>query len=139
MNKIVLIGRLTAKPELRYTNNQKEYSRFSIAINRNFTNEDGTREADFINLIAWGKTAINISNFFDKGNLIAIEGRLQTNKYEDNEGKTRLNTEVLVEAFDFLEKKAKKEDATTIEPKNEEEDPFATFGKEVVIDDTFLD
>ena len=137
MNKVILIGRLTAKPEVRYTNSNKEYSRFTIAVNRNFTKEDGTKETDFINLIAWGKTAINISNFFDKGNLIAIEGRLQTNKYEDQEGHTRLNTEVMVEAFDFLEKK--KQDAPTKEPEQKEEDPFAMFGEQVAIDDGFLD
>lgn len=137
MNKVVLIGRLTAKPELRYTNSQVEFTRFAIAVNRGYKSEDGKTEADFINVLAWRNLASNISKYFDKGSLIAIEGRLQTNRYEDKDGNTKYTMEVVAEAFDFLEKKEKKEDAT-IEPKNEEEDPFTTFGKEVVIDDTFL-
>ena len=82
MNKVVLVGRLTAKPELRYTASNTAYTRFSVAVNRNFTNADGKREADFINVVAWRKQAETISKFFDKGNLIALEGRLQTGSFD---------------------------------------------------------
>ena len=74
MNKVVLLGRLTAKPELRYTAQNTAYTRFSVAVNRNFTGPDGKREADFINVVAWRKQAETVAKYFDKGNLIAIEG-----------------------------------------------------------------
>ena len=138
MNKVVLIGRLTAKPELRYTNTQVEFTRFTIAVNRGYKSEDGKTEADFINVLAWRNLASNISKYFDKGSLIAIEGRLQTNRYEDKEGNTKYNMEVVAEAFDFIESKKNKEEKVE-NKKEEEDDPFATFGKEVVIDDNFLD
>ena len=89
MNKVVLVGRLTAKPELRYTASNTAYTRFSVAVNRNFTNAEGKREADFINVVAWRKQAETISKFFDKGNLIALEGRLQTGSYDDKDGNKR--------------------------------------------------
>ena len=66
MNKVVLVGRLTAKPELRYTPQNTAYTRFSVAVNRNFTSADGKREADFINVVAWRKQAETISKYFDK-------------------------------------------------------------------------
>ena len=78
MNRAMLIGRLTAKPELRYTNSNVPYARFTIAVNRQFNNQDGNREADFINIVVWRRQAEVICNYFDKGNLIAVEGRIQT-------------------------------------------------------------
>lgn len=137
MNKVVLIGRLTAKPELRYTNSQVEFTRFAIAVNRGYKSEDGKTETDFINVLAWRNLASNISKYFDKGSLIAIEGRLQTNRYEDKDGNTKYTMEVVAEAFDFIESKKNKEEKVE-NKKEEEDDPFATFGKEVVIDDNFL-
>ena len=83
MNRVVLVGRLTAKPELRYTPSNVPYARFSIAVNRTFANAQGERQADFINVIIWRKQAENVCNFLDKGSLVSLEGRLQSGSYDD--------------------------------------------------------
>ena len=155
MNKVVLVGRLTAKPELRYTPQNTAYIRFSVAVNRNFTNADGKRDADFINVVAWRKQAETISRYFDKGNLIALEGRLQTGSYDDKDGNKRYTVDVALENFEFVESKAAREqssgsskyeptpyDYQDSAPRNEvnvENDPFAEFGDSVSIDDNFLE
>ena len=155
MNKVVLVGRLTAKPELRYTASNTAYTRFSVAVNRNFTNADGKREADFINVVAWRKQAETISKYFDKGNLIALEGRLQTGSYDDKDGNKRYTVDVALDNFEFVESKnarAASSDSSNYEPtpydyqesapRNElniENDPFAEFGDSVSIDDNFLE
>lgn len=156
MNKVILLGRLTAKPELRYTAQNTAYTRFSIAVNRNFTNASGQREADFINVVAWRKQAETISKFFDKGNLIAIEGRLQTGNYDDKDGNKRYTVDVALDNFEFVESKAARAQSTDSQSQpaspspydyqepstpsvNVENDPFAEFGDSVSIDDNFLE
>lgn len=151
MNKVVLVGRLTAKPELRYTPQNTAYTRFSVAVNRNFTSADGKREADFINVVAWRKQAETISRYFDKGNLIALEGRIQTGSYDDKDGNKRYTVDVALDNFEFVESKASKEASINNSPTpydyqdnapsevNVEEDPFAEFGDSVSIDDNFLE
>ena len=154
MNKVVLVGRLTAKPELRYTPQNTAFTRFSVAVNRNFTNADGKREADFINVVAWRKQAETISKYFDKGNLIALEGRLQTGSYDDKDGNKRYTVDVALDNFEFVESKAAREQSSSNNyettpydyqestPRNEvnvESDPFAEFGDSVSIDDNFLE
>ncbi len=149
MNKVVLVGRLTAKPELRYTNSNTAFLRFTIAVNRNFTSADGKREADFINVVAWRKQAETISKYFDKGNLIAIEGRLQTGSYDDREGNKRYTMDVALDNFEFVEGKNKSQSdgGSFNEPSpydyqdsvSVENDPFAEYGDSVSIDDNFLD
>lgn len=149
MNKVVLVGRLTAKPELRYTNSNTAFLRFTIAVNRNFTSADGKREADFINVVAWRKQAETISKYFDKGNLIAIEGRLQTGSYDDREGNKRYTMDVALDNFEFVEGKNKSQSdgGSFNEPSpydyqdsvSIENDPFAEYGDSVSIDDNFLD
>jgi single-strand DNA-binding protein len=149
MNKVVLVGRLTAKPELRYTPQNTAYTRFSVAVNRNFTSADGKREADFINVVAWRKQAETISKYFDKGNLIALEGRLQTGSYDDKDGNKRYTVDVALDNFEFVESKAARESSSNSstpydfqESHNEvnvENDPFAEFGDSVSIDDNFLE
>ena len=152
MNKVVLVGRLTAKPELRYTPQNTAYTRFSVAVNRNFTSADGKREADFINVVAWRKQAETISKYFDKGNLIALEGRLQTGSYDDKDGNKRYTVDVALDNFEFVESKATREQSTSGAPTpydyqdsiprnevNVENDPFAEFGDSVSIDDNFLE
>ncbi len=151
MNKVVLVGRLTAKPELRYTPQNTAYTRFSVAVNRTFTNADGKRDADFINVVAWRKQAETISKYFDKGNLIALEGRLQTGSYDDKDGNKRYTVDVALDNFEFVESKASRESsANTSTPYdyqndnsmpevNVENDPFAEFGDSVSIDDNFLE
>ena len=83
MNKVVLMGRLTRDPELRATSTGRNVCQFSIAVNRNFTNANGEREADFINCVVWDKQAENLVKYQKKGNQIAVDGRIQTRNYED--------------------------------------------------------
>ena len=87
MNKAILIGRLTRDPELRTTPTGRNVCQFSIAVNRNFTNANGEREADFINCVVWDKQAENLVKYQKKGNQIAVEGRIQTRNYDDKDGK----------------------------------------------------
>ena len=153
MNKVILVGRLTAKPELRYTQQNTAYTRFSVAVNRSFTNAEGKRDADFINVVAWRKQAETISKYFDKGNLIALEGRLQTGSYDDKDGNKKYTVDVALDNFEFVESKAQREAAVNSSNEtpydyqessapnevNVEDDPFAEFGDSVSIDDNFLE
>lgn len=110
MNKVVLVGRLTAKPELK-TSDSTSYTRFSVAIPRNYKTSDGERETDFISVIAFGKNAENITKYLDKGNLVAIDGRIQTGSYDDKEGNKKYTFDVALDNFEFMEsKKETKED-----------------------------
>lgn len=149
MNKVILLGRLTAKPELRYTNGNTAFLRFTVAVNRAFTNSEGKREADFINVVAWRKQAETIAKFFDKGNQIAIEGRLQTGSYDDKDGNKRYTTDVALDNFEFVDSKNKSgsegmdNSPSPYDYQNNsisvENDPFAEYGDSVSIDDNFLD
>ena len=146
MNKVMLVGRLTAKPELRYTSSNTAMVRFSVAVNRPFTNAEGKREADFINVVAWRKQAETISKFFDKGSLISIEGRLQNGSYDDKDGNKRYTMDVVLENFEFVEGRRDAAQASTDSPYDYQDsgvsvsdDPFAEYGDSVSIDDSFLD
>ena len=147
MNRVILLGRLTAKPELRYTPSNVAYTRFSVAINRPFSRQDGTRETDFINVVAWNKNAETISKYFDKGRQISLEGSIRTNNFTDKEGNKRYTTEVQLDNFEFVESKKSSDNQTSETPYdfqeepsvNVEEDPFAEFGDSVSIDENFLD
>ena len=106
INNVSLTGRLTRDPELKYTNGSNiPVLSFTLAVNRNFKNKQGDVEADFINCVAWNKAAENISNYFQKGSLIGIEGSIQTRTYDDKDGKRVYLTEVYVKTFSFLEAK----------------------------------
>lgn len=135
MNKVVLIGRLTAKPELRFTSSNVGFTRFTIAVNRQYSGQDGKREADFINVVAWRKQAETICKYFDKGNLIAVEGRLQTSSYDDKDGNKRYTVDVALDNFEFIE--SKKQDTKKEEPKDDT-DPFAEYGEQITIDDSTI-
>lgn len=100
-NKVLLIGRLTADPELRRTQSGKAVASFTLAVDRYGTE----KQADFIGCVAWEKTAESICNYFRKGKEILVEGDLQTRKYEDRDGNKRTATEVIVRAFRFVGKK----------------------------------
>lgn len=140
MNKINLIGRLTEKPELRYNNTNVSYTRFSLAVNRSFANANGERETDFINCVAWRKTAELICNYFDKGSQLGLTGRIQTGSYDDKDGNKRYTTDVVVEEIYFIgSKKENKVEQSVEQPTQTEIDPFAEFGNEINIDDNFLD
>ncbi len=103
MNRVVLVGRLTKDPELRYTPNGVPVATFTLAVNRAFTNHQGEREADFINCVIWRKPAENVANFLKKGSLAGVDGRVQTRSYDGQDGKRVYVTEVLAESVQFLE------------------------------------
>ena len=102
MNKVFLIGRLTRDPELRYTGSNTAVATFSLAVNRNFTNANGEREADFINIVVWRKQAENVKNYLSQGSQVAIDGRIQTRSYDDQNGQKRYVTEVVADNVEFL-------------------------------------
>jgi single-strand DNA-binding protein len=105
MNRVVLVGRLTKDPDLRYTPNGVPVATFTLAVNRTFTNQQGERETDFINCVVWRKPAENVANFLKKGSLAGVDGRIQTRNYEGQDGKRVYVTEVLAESVQFLEPK----------------------------------
>lgn len=109
MNKVVIIGRFTRDPEIKYTTgeNATATARFSLAVNRRFKNKEGNYDADFINCVAFGKTAEFIEKYFTKGMAIGITGRIQTGSYINNEGQKVYKTEVVVEETEFVESKNK--------------------------------
>lgn len=105
INNVVLIGRLTRDPELRYTPSNVAVATFNLAVNRNFKGANGEREADFINCIMWRKQAENFANWVKKGALVGITGRIQTRSYDNQQGQRVYVTEVVAESFQTLEKK----------------------------------
>ncbi|MGX7417790.1 single-stranded DNA-binding protein [Carnobacterium gallinarum] len=109
INRVVLVGRLTKDADLKYTPSGAAVASFTVAVNRQFKNQEGEREADFINCVAWRKTAETLANFTRKGSLIGVEGRLQTRSYENQQGQRVYVTEVVVDTFSMLEKKADNE------------------------------
>lgn len=106
LNRVVLVGRLTKDPELRYTPNGAAVATFTLAVNRTFTNQQGEREADFINCVTWRRQAENVANFVKKGSLVGVDGRLQTRNYENQQGQRVFVTEVQAESVQFLEPKS---------------------------------
>ena len=106
MNKIILLGRLVKDPELKHTESgDKIYTKFTLAVQRNFRLPDGMREADFIPIKVWGKKAEIIVKYMKKGSLITLSGRLRTGSYEDKDGNKKYIAEVIAEDFKFLENK----------------------------------
>ena len=122
MNKVVLIGRLTRDPELRYTTSNIPSATFSLAVNRPFQSQNGTREADFINIVMWRKTAETAKKYLTKGSLIAVEGRIQTRNYDGADGKKVYVTEVVAEEAYFADSKRDGADSASFE---------STFGTSV--------
>lgn len=105
MNRVILVGRLTKDPELRYTPSGAAVATFTLAVNRTFTNQQGEREADFINCVVWRKAAENSANFLKKGSLAGVDGKLQSRSYEQD-GRRVFVTEVVAESVQFLEPKS---------------------------------
>src|SRR5690625_1783146 len=103
MNRVVLVGRLTRDPDLRYTPNGVAVATFTVAVNRPFKNQQGEQEADFINCVAWRKQAENLANYMRKGSLVGVDGRVQTRSYDNQEGRRVYVTEILAESVYFLE------------------------------------
>lgn len=160
MNKVFLIGRLTRDPELRYTGSNIAVATFSLAVNRNFSNNAGEREADFINIVVWRKQAENVKNYLTQGSQVAIDGRIQTRTYDGQDGQKRYVTEVVADNVEFLGSKNSTGSQATIntpaasnnagptpydfgdvkEPKGTDVDsnPFADFGANIEISDDEL-
>ena len=147
MNRVSLIGRLTKDPELRYTPSNVPTCSFTIAINRTFTNQDGQREADFIPIVVWRKQAENVKNYTKKGDLVAVEGRIQTRSYTANDNTKRYVTEVVADSVQFLTPKGGSQ-SQTMEPNFSDyqesnnastvdlpEDPYADFGSNIELTD----
>lgn len=142
MNSVNLIGRLSNNPEIRHTTSNQTICRFTLAVTRRFKNSEGDYEADFINCVAFGKTAELIGNYVEKGDLLGIDGRIQTGSYTVQDGSKRYTTDVVVENITFINMKKKNvQQADTQQVTNEEQsnDPFSDFGEQVSIDDNFLD
>ncbi|CZR02496.1 single-stranded DNA-binding protein [Trichococcus collinsii] len=152
INTVVLVGRLTKDVDLRYTSTGTAVGTFSLAVNRQFTNQAGEREADFINCVIWRKSAENFANFTRKGALVGITGRIQTRNYEGNDGKRVYVTEIVADNFTLLEPKQTTEQRpreSTRERQQEQKrsayndfnntpDPFGSHGEEINIDDDSL-
>ena len=120
-NKVILMGRLTKEPEIRYTQSQKCVAQFTLAVDRPFTGENGKKEADFIPVVVWGKGAELIGNSCQKGHRLLVEGRLQIRNFDAKDGTKHWVTEVIANNFEFIEKRE--------QPKS-----MSDMGKEVPFD-----
>ena len=164
MNKVFLIGRLVRDPELRYTGTNIPVATFSIAVNRNFANAAGEREADFINCVAWRKQAENIAKYCTKGSQVAVDGRIQTRNYDAQDGTKRYVTEVIADNVTFLGSRSGSGESSSYAANNYNnvsnvndsmssnnfggsndivttdlsEDPYANMGSEVALSDDDL-
>ncbi|MCG1905105.1 single-stranded DNA-binding protein [Staphylococcus epidermidis] len=105
LNRVVLVGRLTKDPEFRTTPSGVEVATFTLAVNRTFTNAQGEREADFINVVVFRKQAKNVNDYLSKGSLAGVDGRVQSRNYENNEGRRVFVTEVVADSVQFLDTK----------------------------------
>lgn len=139
MNSVNLIGRLSNSPEIRHTTNNQVVCRFTLAVTRRFKNPAGDYEADFINCVAFGKTAELIGNYVEKGQQLAVEGRIKTGSYTAQDGSKRYTTDVVVENVYFLKSKEKPAHEQVSEQVEKQTDIFADFGENVAIEDNFLD
>lgn len=104
MNKVILIGRMANDPELKYTPSGVAVSTFRVAVNRPYTNAQGERDADFIDVVAWRQTAEFAANYLGKGRLVAVEGRLQVRSFDDKQGVRRRVSEVVCENLKALDR-----------------------------------
>lgn len=145
LNRVVLIGRLTKDPELRYTPSGVAVTQFTLAVDRPFTNQQGEREADFIMIVTWQKLAETCANYLRKGRLTAVEGRIQVRSYDNNEGRRVYVTEVVADNVRFLESASSAQRDDGPPPSNpgrsrssQEQDPFSHDSKPVDISDDDL-
>ncbi|WP_199616920.1 single-stranded DNA-binding protein [Paenibacillus alkalitolerans] len=155
LNRVILIGRLTKDPELRYTPSGVAVTQFTLAVDRGFSNQQGEREADFIPVVTWRQLAETVANYLRKGRLAAVEGRIQVRTYDNNEGKRVYVTEVVADNVRFLEPANRDRDDGMREPagggaqgggrtgggqrnNNSNYDPFVDDGKPVDISDDDL-
>lgn len=143
INRVILVGRLAQDPELRYTPNGVAVTTFTLAVNRRFTNQQGEREADFINIVTWRQLAETCANYLKKGRLVGVDGRLQIRSFENSEGRRIKVAEVVADTVQFLEPAGGRSGgAGEGDPfgkgRNEMDDPFADDGKPIDISDDDL-
>lgn len=145
INRVILVGRLTRDPELRYTPSGVAVATFTLAVNRNFTNQQGERQADFINCVVWRRPAENVANYLRKGSLMGVDGRLQTRSYEDQTGRRVFVTEVVAESVQFLEPKNANPSDFPFDQNHSnqsrtslDDDPFGNDGQPIDISDDDL-
>lgn len=138
MNRTILVGRLTKKPELR-TTGQSSVASFTIAVNRPFKNKDGEHDTDFINVSIFGIQADNVAKYCDKGSQVGIDGRIQTRTYDTDKGEKRYVTEVIAERVEFLGSKQEGQAPAEITQESQQEsDPYKDFGEEIKLTDDDL-
>ena len=148
INRVVLVGRLTKDPEFRTTQSGVDVATFTLAVNRTFTNAQGEREADFINIVVFRKQAHNVNNYLSKGKLAGVDGRIQSRSYENQEGRRIFVTEVVADSVQFLEPKnsnggqqdtyqqqAQSQTQRGQNTKPQGQDPFANAPEDLNIDD----
>ncbi|ANK60599.1 MULTISPECIES: single-stranded DNA-binding protein [Loigolactobacillus] len=132
INRVVLVGRLTRDPDLRYTSGGAAVATFTVAVNRQFTNRNGDREADFISCVIWRKAAENFANFTHKGSLVGVDGRIQTRNYDNAEGQRVYVTEVVVDNFSLLESRStderRQQNNANQNPGGYQDKPASNFG-----------
>lgn len=145
MNKVILSGRFTRDPEQRMMSNQTEFSRFSLACQSSFVNKDGERDTEFINCIAFGKTAATINRYCKKGAMIVAQGRIKNSSYDAQDGTKRYTTDVVVDNFEFASSTQNKPGQAQTQPQGASttqpapaSDPYAEFGNEFVLDESQL-
>ena len=132
MNKCILIGNLTKDPEISTTSNGVSVCRFTLAVTRRYSNSEGERDTDFINIVAWRALADNCHKFIKKGSKVAVVGNIQSRSYDATDGTKRYVTEIVAEEVEFLNTrnndtsdiKEKKEDVTKLEPIDDDSLPF---------------
>lgn len=138
LNRVILIGRLTKDPELRYTPSGVAVTTFTLAVDRPFTN-NGQKETDFINIVTWRQLAETCANYLKKGRLTAAEGRIQVRNYDNSEGKRVYVTEVIADNVRFLESPASGTNGGgNASTRDDSEDPFRDDGKPIEISDDDL-
>jgi single-strand DNA-binding protein len=124
LNRTVLVGRLTKDPELKYTPNGVAVANFTLAVNRPFSNQQGEREADFINVVVWRKPAENAATYLKKGSLAGVDGRIQTRSYDNQQGQRVFVVEVMAESVQFLEPKRNEQNHLNTGGYDAKNDPF---------------
>ena len=128
MNKIILLGRLVKNPDVKVTTSGKTVCTFTLAVDRPFSGKDGKREADFINIQTWNKTAELIGNYVSKGQRLLVDGRLQIRSYDGKDGNKHYVTEVIADRVEFIERKEKS-------AQKAESEAMEGFGSEVQFDE----
>ena len=118
INNVVLVGRMTKDAELKHTPSNTAVASFTLAVNRNFKNQAGEREADFINCVMWRQQAENLANWAKKGTLVGITGRIQTRNYENQQGQRVYVTEVVAESFQLLESRGQQNQSSSFQNGN---------------------